>query len=157
MGVSTDAKLCYGISFEEGYEFPWMQEKYDHDIDAWWRDVNGFVNRMPCPWTDEGEYAEGVSQGDQVIDDYFQVQRKWDEEHPLPVEIVHHCSDECTMYIIAIPGTLQKAWSGDVTEIDPAYFFQSLGNQVDALIEFCKKYEIEITDTPKWLLCSYWG
>lgn len=34
MTTSTNAELCFGIEFDEGYEFPWDEEW--EDIEDWW-------------------------------------------------------------------------------------------------------------------------
>lgn len=36
MGMSTDGQLCFGICFEDGFEFPWDNEEFDNSIERWW-------------------------------------------------------------------------------------------------------------------------
>lgn len=35
MGISTDGEICYGIIFEDGYEFPWDID-HEGDPEMWW-------------------------------------------------------------------------------------------------------------------------
>ncbi len=156
MGVSTDANLCYGFHFEESYELPWDAEKYDGCIDAWWMDVNGYVNPIFNPFTDEGNYKEGVKSDDPRISEYFEHQRKWLKENPMPVEEIFHCADECPMVILAVPDTSKTANRGSVVTVNPGDLKVDQ-DKVSALIDFCYKYNIETLGNPNWLLTSYWG
>lgn len=156
MGVSTDAKLCYGIGFEEGFEFPWVDEKYEDDIEDWWMEVNDYVNPEFCPYTEAGEFKEGIDGDDPRVDVYHTHSYEWKEANPLPVDLVYHCSDGCTMYILAVKDTEIKSYRGDTTEIIPANLTVTDEQRI-TLLDFCKKYEIEAEEEPKWLLCSYWG
>ena len=146
MGVSTDAILCYGIPFPEGYEFPWR--KGDGDIDDWW--LIGVCGMSPKQTNEDWQqyYARG---------------RAFEKENPLPVTIVHHCSDSYTMYIISARGYYKKAWRGEPQVIEPSSM-NATNEHRQAVIDFCNTHcqptnsydELPEID-PQWYLCSWWG
>ena len=63
MVQSTDGQLSYGVVFDEDFEFPWDAEKWEGDIEEWWRDVKGFSNPMYYPFDQEGDYEPGYNCG----------------------------------------------------------------------------------------------
>jgi len=67
MGQSTDGQICYGVKFEEDFEFPWDDDPY-LDEDDWW--------------------LEGASEAE--IDEH---RRDWLKAHPLPFELVNLVSN----------------------------------------------------------------
>ena len=73
MGLSTDAHIAYGISFEDDYEFPWDNEEYEGCTDSWWRNVNGYKPTMEM-WDKDGEYIEGVTKEQES--EYYREKRK---------------------------------------------------------------------------------
>lgn len=155
MGVSTNAEINYGIVFDEGFEFPWDDDKYDCDIWEWWRDVNGYKPLFK-PYSDDGGYAPGFSKDDPRIDEYYEHMNKWDEENPIGVKLVNYCSDDCPIYMLAIEKAGILAHRGE-----PALFVPSelLGAKAMSawLTEFCAKWGIETEQEPGWYLTSYWG
>lgn len=156
MGVSTNGQLCYGIKFEEDFEFPWGAEEFDGDITEWWRSVNGYVNPNFNPYTEAGEYKPGVTREDPRVDEYFKHSRDWDAAHPVPVGLVNYCSGDYAMYILAVPGVGLSNRRGYPEEFDPSALKVS-DEQRAALLEFCKTHKIEHDEEPKWWLSSYWG
>lgn len=110
MGVSTDGQICYGILFDEDYEFPWASTRHE-DEEEWWREVTGF-NPSFRPFTKEGDFTNGVTREDPRIDVFFDEQRAWDQEHPLPVKLVNVCSDSAPQYILATPSSCKTASRG---------------------------------------------
>jgi hypothetical protein len=159
MSVSTDAILFYGWCIEEGTELPWDDEKYDGDIDEWWRAVNGYVPPFEPFDDDGGGYAEGFSEDDPRVDEYFEHRRAWDEDHPLPFELVCHCSNECTMYGIAVLGTNVTASRGYPKRVRRSHvsLTKRILRELDKTIVACVKHGVELKGPPKWWLCSYWG
>lgn len=101
MGRSTDGQLSYGYVFEEGFEFPWDDERYVGDIEDWWRDVKGFTRAVDSPFDEQGNYKPGISEGSPEVSRYYAESQEWDKKNPLPVELVNYCSDGCPMYILA--------------------------------------------------------
>lgn len=147
MGVSTDAILCYGVPFPEGYEFPW-QTIDSYDFEDWWLlKVCGLEPRKD---------------GEDFSTDYDRY-RAFREVNPCPVTLVHHCSDSCTMYIIAARGYYKKAWRGKPQAIDTDSLTLAKEHR-HAVIDFCNTHcqptnsydELPEID-PKWYLCSWWG
>lgn len=158
MSTSTDGQICYGIMFDEDYEFPWSADDYeDGDISDWWRDVNGYVNPIESPFTDDGDYKPGYHQNDPRIDQYFAGQSAWDKLNPLPIELVNYQSGDYPAYIIAIPSTVKTANRGNPIVFSPGIELVVSGQDRQALIDFCTKYGLEINAPPSWYLSSYWG
>lgn len=155
MGVSTDGIIGFGIPFEEGTEFPWDAEEFDGDIETWWRSVNGYVAPYE-PWTPEGEYAEGWSSGDPRLTEYFDHRREWMTQHPVPVKDVNYCSGDYPMYALCVPISVIECSRGTPATFDPKTLHITEAATKE-LLEFCRKYEIEIDTEPAWLLMSYWG
>jgi hypothetical protein len=40
MGISTNGSICYGILFDEDFEFPWDDEENEGYIEDWWENFN---------------------------------------------------------------------------------------------------------------------
>lgn len=150
MGVSTDGLLVYGISLDEDVVLPW-----EDDIEDWWlREVHGY--EPPFQLYDQyGDYID-VEPTKEKVQEYHKHYREFQELHPLPVEVVRHCSYEYPMYIISYPGLTFKARRGYPEEIAPD---KLLVEDVDRkIIDFCQQYDIDIGDqTPRWWLASMWG
>lgn len=161
MGVSTDGILCYGIDLgaEEEIELPWSKDsRFEGDEMEWWRHVTGFVPSF-YPFTEKGDYHPEITDSkDPRIARYFEEVRAWDETHPLPVQVVRHCSDDYVMYILAVPGTECKAWRGYPVVVDFAALSALATPEADAnLLSFCNTYGIPHDGGPRWLLASWWG
>ena len=174
MGTTTNGQICYGILFDEDFEFPWSERD---GIDDWWREVNGYENPCWNPFTPEGDYKAEivtntrvygpvtsgygmVTSDDPRIQEYFQHQRNWDKEHPLPIELVNCCSCDCPIWILAAPASTEIARRGYPSELDLRALkvndvAKAPGWRAN-LLEFCDKYKIE-HDEPRWWLSSYWG
>ena len=120
MGVSTDGQICFGILFDEGFEFPWDSNEFEGDIEGWWTfDVLEFRHSFEI-FTPEGEYLGGERPPEERITEYFRERREFTERNPeLPVELVNCCSGDCPMYILAIPKTCYSASRGYPEELDP--------------------------------------
>ncbi len=154
MGVSTDAQICYGLSFEEGYEFPWLDENGSGEIERWWAyDVLGFKHSFDA-YDADGERLPGISDGD--VSRYFQEEFDFLRAHPLPVDLVGHCSDEYTMYILAVSGTANSARRGYPEALDPAQMVVT-DEQRQILLDFCTTHGIEHDGNLQWWLSSWWG
>ena len=152
MGVSTNGQLCYGVLFEEGFEFPW--DEYD-DIEDWWAKVKGFTPTV-YPYNSEGDYAEGINAKSPEIDIYHNEKSEWEKANPIPVELVNYCSCDYPMYILTVPSANYYNSRGDAVGIDPTKLLDEQGEAHDILIQFLKEFEIEYEDEPCWLLSSLW-
>lgn len=152
MGVSTDGQLTYGIAFEEETEFPWGEQ----EIEEWWIEtVHGFKPSRQI-YDADGQYIGGKRPPDDVMNAHFAERQDFEKAHPLPVELVTHCSYDYPMYILAPPGAHHSAHRGYPKEIDPTVLSVS-ADQHEALLKFCRDHGIEIPGQPKWYLSSLWG
>ena len=78
-------------------------------------------------------------------------------EKKLDAELVYHCSDECTEYIVGIGSTYVQAWRGQPKEVDVAEFAKRDQDDMDAkLVDIAKALGVK-AKPGRWLLCSYWG
>jgi len=152
MGTSTNGQICYGIAFEEEFEFPWGER----EIDEWWIfDVQGFKHSFEI-FDASGNYLDGREPSKDEVSRYFAERRKFAEEHPLPVMLETHCSGEYPMYILAVKGSCLENRRGYPAEFDPAALVVTDAEH-DALLKFCADHGIAHAAEPKWLLTSYWG
>lgn len=153
MGVSTNAQICYGIAFDEEFEFPWSE---CDDIEDWWVfNVLGFKHAVEI-YTPEGEYIDGVKPAADVINKYYADIRAFRDAHPMPIKLVTHCSGDYPMYILAVPGSRITCSRGDWVELDPAALTVTQ-EEHNRLVHFCEEFSIVVDNTPRWLLTSYWG
>lgn len=153
MGMSTDGQVCYGVVFDDGYEFPW--DDYD-DIEEWWlKKVNKFKPSVEI-WNSEGNYIGGVRPPEAVVDAYYTEKKKFAESVPLPVELVNYCSADYPCYMLAVPSTVRTASRGNPTKLSPESL-QVKPSEIAALTEFCEKYGLTFIEGPDWFLTSYWG
>ena len=151
MGTSTNGQLCYGIVFEEGFEFPWGD-----DIEDWWTyTIHGFKHSFEL-FDSAGNYLNGREPSRDECSRYWQERRDFEALHPLPVEVVNYCSGECPMYLLAVPGTVRVACRGYPEVIHPSALVVSNEGR-DGLIGFLNDHGIDIPSDPGWLLTSYWG
>lgn len=160
MGTSTDAQICFGVLFEDGFEFPWDDEQWEGDVEQWWRCINNYVPPSE-PYNDayESGYAPGFSSGDPRIQEYYAAQSKWLKDNPLPIELVNYCSGDCEMYILALTHTVQTVSRGYPKPLDRGSYEPSM-NDEKVLVDFCDKYGIDtgvVFYPSKWYLSSYWG
>jgi hypothetical protein len=134
MGVSTDGILFYGIAYDE--DGLWEESKeWDYEND--WEETFYIRTGTPC-------YPK---------DGWFEAQKatkaKWG------VEIGRHCSDECTMYYVALVSHNFSACRGYPEEITAEKM--ALPADADEKIKaFCELMGIPY-EKPKWMLASYVG
>lgn len=138
MGQSTNGQLCYGVVFEDGYEFPWDAEPFDGDLEEWWRAENGFDDTKGYP-------AEG----------WLEYQKQFDAERPCPAKLINYCSGEYPMYMLAIPSTALTAWRGSPKRMDALPEMSEADQKAFAL--FLEKYDLKPEGEAGWYLSSYWG
>lgn len=152
MGTSTDGQICYGVAFDEDFEFPWG----DGDIDDWWTyTVNGFKHSFEL-FDSSGNYLNGRKPSSEESSKYFGERREFEAKHPIPIALVNYCSGECPMYAIAVPSTVMTARRGYPTAFDPDNLLVSEDERA-GLLEFFAKHDIDAPSAPAWLLTSYWG
>ncbi len=159
MSFSTDGHICFGIRFEEGHEFPWDDERYNCDIEEWWRSVRGFKPTKEL-FTENGEFIGGVEPPDSETNAYFDEMRAWHNAHPLPIELVNYCSGECEMFILAVPSSCKTAARGEPEMFEPCELTVT-PEEIKALLDFCAEFGIkpdeddeENDGQPHWFLCG---
>lgn len=129
MGVSTDAIVAFGVDL--GEELPEFLEDFDDGFDDYLASISG----LP-------QYGEPGHSWD----------AHWAFAERFPVTIIHHCSGEYPMYILAVNGTEQRASRGYPHTLEPLTVTQE---QIDKLRDFMAEHELE--GEPAWLLFSNWG
>jgi len=134
MTVSIYGQLCFGIVFPEDYEFPW--DEIDH-IEEWW-----FITNKELPPSSYDEREEFL------------------KKNPLPVELVNYCSGDSPMWILAVPSFVMTSSKGYPEEINIEDDFKVSDEEVNKLIDFCKKYcknedNEDVNLKPKWCLSSF--
>lgn len=157
MGVSTDGQICYGVPFEEDYEFPWDEEDED-DLEGWWRAETGFKYEGEEPYNEEGNYNPGFNEQDPRVAAYFAAQREWLAAHPLPVELVNYQSAEHPAYMLAVVGTSRSASRGYPERFDPSSL--TVDPEAAAVLQaFLDRYDLVPEEGVEagWYLTSYWG
>lgn len=132
MGISSDGEICYGIVFEDGYEFPWDVD-HDGDPEEWW-----------------------ISKVLQLIYKDYDEMHAILKDNPLPFELVNYCSCEYPMYILAVPGTLKSAYKGSPKSftLDELKVDEEASNK---LITFCEEHGLTGESAIGWVLSSYMG
>lgn len=153
MGVSTDGQICYGVLFDEDYEFPWIVDG-DNDVDTWWRNKHGFTHSFEL-YDSEGNYLNGVNPSKEQISAYYAEERSFDAANPLPVEVVNYCSCDFPMYILAVPSSTKSARRGYPEEFDPAKLTVTEQEKAD-LLKFCEENGLAFVKGPAWFLSSLW-
>lgn len=158
MGISTNAHICYGILFEEDFEFPWEQEKYlDGDLEEWWLKINNY--KSPFELFDEhGGYLNGKNPTDTELTTWYDHKKNFLEQKKIPIELVNCCSGNYPIYIVAIPSTVLTASRGyPITVVLSNLIFSTQERQ--ALIDFCVIYcgmtREYCEESVKWYLASY--
>lgn len=155
MGVSTNAQICYGIMLDEDAELPW-DEDFDDEYDWWLIEVLGFKRSFEM-FTPAGDWIGGKRWSEEKIKQYDEEMRDFEKSNPaLPITLVNYCSDDYSMYIIAIPETCNSARRGYPEKINPSSLVVT-DEQKCKLIKFCETHGIDFEDEPQWYLSSYWG
>jgi hypothetical protein len=130
MGVSTDAKLVFGINIGEEWIIPDPWNGMSSDDDDYWS-------------TELAHFIEATT----------------DPENP-EVEIEYYCSCDFPLYIIAVPGTTICAPRGYIEVIEPERLDDMMIQEdaYKRYTEWCEKYLPEPYNQhdPAWLLCSMW-
>jgi hypothetical protein len=156
MGVSTNGQICYGILFDEDYDFPWQEGDEDDDIEHWWvYTVHGFKHSFEL-YTEAGDYIGGQRPAQDVLDRHYEEKHEFEKTIPgLPVELVNVCSCDYPQYILAVRGTEMTAYRGYPKVFNPASLTVT-DEQKQALLDFCKAHNIEVPSEPEWYLSSLW-
>jgi len=158
MTVSTDGQLCYGVAFEEGFEFPWDDYGDDYgNIEEWWKDVKGFAPVSVDPYDDKGNYVKGFNSRSPEVRAYHDERKAWEKANPLPVTLVNYCTHDDPSYILAAPDKSYTAKRGYPQAINLVEMQDNIEEDRAKLIQFLEEFEIEYDEDPDWLLSGYWG
>jgi hypothetical protein len=155
MSVSTDGQICFGILFEEDFEFPWSQEEYFHDIEQWWLEEI-LQYKPPFKLYEDGGYIGGIKPQQEKIDEYYEHQNNFEKKNPLPVSLVNYCSRDFPIYILAVPSSVVGCCRGFPTKFKLEDLVVT-EEEINKLVQFCKDHNIEYESSPQWYLSSYWG
>lgn len=160
MTTSTDGQICYGMLFEEDFQFPWDEKHpewidfYQGDIEDWWIRLNGYKPLFQM--FDENEnWFNFTRPSKEEIGRYNQHKRKYKIDNPLPVELVDYCGNEYSMYIVAIKSSVIIARRGYPVSFIPSNLVINKQDE-EFLIRFIKEY-LKIEPNLKWYLSSFWG
>jgi hypothetical protein len=150
MSTSTDGILAYGFDLGESYGFDWDDEEPQPD------------------WIESDEYeahntvllaAHGFTEPEPDIYTQRDAWKAWDNRKnqalkEIGVELVMHCSDSCTMWILAAKHfENRRGYPVEIPNLDlPDNADERLAWAVDVL--GLKAFEGQ---QPKWLLASWWG
>lgn len=153
MSTLTNGQICYGVLFEEDFDFPWGEE----DPEDWWRDTIQGYKRPFEIYTEDGDYIGGVRPDQSRLDEYFNHRRDFEKTHPFPVELVNCCSADYPRYIIAARSTVKVARRGYPEQFSADEISVTI-EDANALVDFIRKY-IQPNGEIKagWYLSSYWG
>ncbi len=127
--------ICYGVLFEEDFEFPWNTEKHLHSLKLWYLEQNGI--------------SEG---GNFDLEKIKAEYTKFELQQINCIEEVNYSSKKEPMIILAISSTTKSSLIGDPTEFNP---IDMVYDEIDKsfLISLCER--IGNKNQPKWYLCSY--
>jgi hypothetical protein len=156
MGQSTNGQICFGIMFEEGFEFPWTSdEDGEGDIESWWiYQVHGFKHDIEL-YDEAGNHIDGKEPSKEDLEKYYGPQQAFEKAHPLPIELVNYCSGDYPMYILAVPRTVKINHRGNAVAFNPGELVVTQEERA-LLIDFCGQHGIEMPNEPKWYLSSVW-
>lgn len=156
MGVSTDGQLCYGICFEEGFQFPW--DELEMDFEDWWYEIICGYKKPFELYDENGEYNKSIpkDQLEKKKDEYHKHRYSFHKENKPPVVLLNYCTYDVPMYIMTLEDKSYSNSRGYPIEIDPANLIVS-EKQKNILVDFCKKYIPSEVEEPKWYLSSFWG
>lgn len=101
------------------------------------------------------EDDEGKERCQLLMDETYDV--LVDAEKRLGAQLVYHCSDECTEYIVGLEKTYMKAWRGYPQTINVTKMALFNHAEMDAELRAIAEALGLEAKPGKWLLCSYWG
>lgn len=157
MGMDIKGQICFGVKFEEDYEFPWDKKEYDYDINDWW--LYEVLKYKPSftLYDNNGDYLGGKTPPSNIVIKYYEERRIFIENsQTLPIELINYYIDSYSMFIIAVPGTYIHSLSYDLVCFDPMNL-KVTQEQTQNLVDFCNKYELKYIGEPGWYISGYYG
>jgi hypothetical protein len=165
MSETTNGQICFGIPFEEGYEFPWdsLDDCTYDGIDDWWTFAVCDYKPPVEIYDNNGNHINGIEPEQEVLDEYYDSLNAFEDANPCPVEVVNYCHADNPMIILAVPSSVMFAIRGNPLAFDPLKLIVTDKERAD-LIDFCKEYCYPKDSyynfpemKPEWYLSSYWG
>jgi hypothetical protein len=151
MGTSSDGCICLGVMYDEDHEFLW--DNYEQPVD-WWREHEGYKPPFEL-YDSDGAWLNGIEPSTEQCREYYDHRDQWDKDNPIPFDMHNYHSDDCTMFIMAVPGTNKVALHGYPSELNSSNTFNvDIGN-LERFFNFCTA--LNLPREPKWYLYSYWG
>lgn len=136
--------------------------KGDYNVQCVRCGCNGTLRRGDCKCCvrteryDKEGYCGTCKDWDDRYHEEYQHKQKWDEDNPVPFEVVRHCSDDYPMTILAVPGSVATNSRGyplaiEALEVD--------GDMEQKFLHFISESELfpEDQPDPQWWLSSWWG
>jgi len=150
----TEGRLIYGVYFNDSFEFPWSYEPYNEDIEAWWRDVQGYVNPHVNPFDERGNAKPGISEDSPLIESYVQYEYDWTEVNPIPVELMNYWDHDIPAYVMTtkhISPTDTQDYPIKITIAD----LEDIEEARQTLLQFLRQFNIEPeTEIAWWLVVT---
>jgi len=143
MGDRPHASIAYGVvvgTFDEEWESPWD----NGDEEEWWRKTCGYEPEE-LDWEDD--------MPDELVRMYFQRQREFDAQHPMPFKLLYVGSWDSEERVLCVPDTHQETcWVA--TDLDVRTSLNGHTGFIE-FVDFLKSVGIE--QQPRWLLFPFWG
>lgn len=150
MGQSPTATIIYGVSFEEGHEFPWTD--LDDEIDEWWLLTCEDYTDKEYPFDDAGNWKDGWTEDDPRVNEYYKHKRDYLKFNPVPFEVCYVGGYDSTQFVLGVLNTSISAdW--DPLELNK---HEAEDTNIDLFNDAMKKYSIT-NDEPRWLLVPFYG
>jgi len=177
MGNRASSNLCYGMIFEEGFEFPWTDEDGNSDLDKWWLKVNGYkeINKL---FGDDGEWLPEYDNGlkhwenpttteqikitelrNRLSDENYAAERDFKEKLSLcPVVEIWSGSGDAYEVVLSFNGWgVHGDWDEPQSVDDFILRSYESGEMTSVICQFLEKYDIEHGDKLCGVyLCSLW-
>lgn len=151
MGYDATAIICFGVHIEDASNLPW-NKYFDGDAEDWWRAEIGYKPPFEL-YADDGSLIPGKSDDDKTA--YWKHCYEFNKANPMPVAIVHGGWSDEPDVIIAVNGSGNTTFYGNVDEIDLSMFQEDMAEKSAFLKEFCAKHGIELNKEPAWLVTSH--
>lgn len=172
MGIDSDGILAFGVDLGEEPDLPWRvydeeEGDYTADFEEWYCNLHGVSNKtLWAAYYEWAETPEGQAVlGHQRVQAYEDANPEWRDslnDHyterksllkNVPIEIVTHCSWDYPMYIVAVEGSVTKAYRGGPQKIED---WVVPHGKVQTASDFCDEHGIPFED-PTWILASIYG
>jgi len=150
MGQSPRAIIAYGIAVNEDDKenLPWCSDEFDEDPEDWWRKELGYTPEFEI-YDSNGVYIGGNKPSEAIMSQYFDNQRKWMSDNPMPFS-TKLFGYEGTSIIITSPKYpyYEVEWGSKEINLATLVIIPD-----ESFINFLEKYLPEL-GFPRWLLAA---